>query len=71
MVAICCGVKGRGLEVWGLMLFFIYFLFHSIVVSGVEPFAEDTWGQFEIGQILMKVAKPCSRCKIPNTDQVR
>jgi uncharacterized protein YcbX len=43
----------------------------SIVVRGVEAFAEDGWGHVLIGDVSLRVVKPCARCKIPNIEQVR
>jgi len=40
----------------------------NIVVSGSEAFAEDHWSRIKIGDITMRVAKPCSRCSIPAID---
>jgi uncharacterized protein YcbX len=42
----------------------------NIVVGGCEAYAEDTWRTFSIGGVCFEVVKPCSRCTIPNTDQV-
>lgn len=41
----------------------------NLVVKGCEPFAEDTWQQIKIGNIVFDVAKPCSRCSIPGVEQ--
>ncbi|MDV3347687.1 MOSC domain-containing protein [Leptothoe sp. LEGE 181152] len=41
----------------------------NLVVRGCEPFAEDTWKQIKIGDILFDVAKSCSRCSIPGVEQ--
>ena len=42
----------------------------NLVVSGdISPHAEDEWKQLRIGEAIFKVAKPCSRCSIPNVDQ--
>lgn len=41
----------------------------NLVVKGCDPFAEDSWRQIKIGNILFDVAKPCSRCSIPGVDQ--
>ncbi len=40
----------------------------NLVVSGCEPFAEDGWKRLRIGEITLRVVKPCSRCAIPNVD---
>ncbi|HEY3312623.1 MAG TPA: MOSC N-terminal beta barrel domain-containing protein [Anaerolineales bacterium] len=41
----------------------------NLVVSGVLPFAEDTWRRIRIGQVEMALVKPCARCNIPTIDQ--
>ncbi len=41
----------------------------NLVVRGCEPFAEDTWKQIQIGDIVFDVAKSCSRCSIPGVEQ--
>lgn len=40
----------------------------NLVVAGCEPFAEDKWKKIRIGEITFRIAKPCSRCVIPNID---
>ena len=40
----------------------------NLVVSGCEPFAEDSWRRIRIGDVTMRVVKPCSRCSIPNVN---
>jgi hypothetical protein len=40
----------------------------NIVVSGCEPFAEDGWKRLKIGDLKLRVVKPCSRCVIPSID---
>jgi uncharacterized protein YcbX len=37
----------------------------NLVVSGCEPYAEDSWKRIRIGELTFRVAKPCSRCVIP------
>ncbi|TCV98170.1 YcbX family protein [Biostraticola tofi] len=34
----------------------------NIVVSGTEPFAEDSWKTLRIGSVVFEAVKPCSRC---------
>lgn len=34
----------------------------NLVFTGGEPFAEDTWGEFSIGNNRFKAVKPCARC---------
>ena len=41
----------------------------NIVVSGSVPHAEDTWRRIRIGEVVFRVAKPCSRCTVPLVDQ--
>lgn len=42
----------------------------NLVVCGCNAFEEDNWKQLRIGDLLLRVVKPCSRCVIPsiNTD---
>ena len=40
----------------------------NLVVSGAEPYAEDSWKRIRIGQLTFRVVKPCSRCVIPTLD---
>lgn len=40
----------------------------NLVVSGVEPYAEDGWKRIRIGALTFRVAKPCSRCIITTLD---
>jgi uncharacterized protein YcbX len=41
----------------------------NIVVGGTEPYAEDQWGEVEVGEAVMRAAKPCGRCEVTTTDQ--
>jgi uncharacterized protein YcbX len=41
----------------------------NLVVSGGEPYQEDTWTKIEIGGIGLRVVKPCGRCLVTTTDQ--
>jgi uncharacterized protein len=41
----------------------------NLVVQGCEPFAEDGWRLIRIGEITLRVAKPCARCVITTVDQ--
>lgn len=41
----------------------------NLVVSGCDPYAEDTWQQIQIGPVRFEVAKACERCVITTTDQ--
>lgn len=40
----------------------------NLVVSGCEPYAEDGWSRIRIGDMTLRVVKPCSRCKITTVD---
>jgi len=40
----------------------------NIVVSGCEAYAEDDWKHIVVGEIEMRVVKPCSRCSIPSVN---
>jgi uncharacterized protein YcbX len=37
----------------------------NIVVSGCDPFEEDSWKRISIGSVKLDIVKPCSRCVIP------
>jgi uncharacterized protein len=41
----------------------------NLVISGCEPFAEDSWNLVRSGQITFRVVKPCARCAITTVDQ--
>jgi uncharacterized protein YcbX len=41
----------------------------NLVVAGSEPFAEDDWRRFRVGDIPMAGVKPCARCVVTTTDQ--
>ena len=41
----------------------------NLVVQGSEPYAEDLWSDIEIGDVALRVAKPCARCVVICTDQ--
>jgi len=41
----------------------------SLVVSGCPPFAEDTWSELHIGEIILRHGGPCARCIVTTTDQ--
>ena len=36
----------------------------NLVVSGCEPYAEDSWRRIRVGDTAFRVVKPCSRCAI-------
>jgi uncharacterized protein YcbX len=41
----------------------------NVVVSGAEPFAEDTWKRIRIGVVEFRVPKPCARCVMTTVDE--
>jgi uncharacterized protein len=41
----------------------------NIVFTGGEPYEEDNWGQFRIGESRFAAVKPCSRCVLTTVDQ--
>jgi len=41
----------------------------NLVVSGCEPFAEDSWNRIRIGEVEFDLVKPCDRCVMPSIDQ--
>lgn len=41
----------------------------NMVVSGCEPYAEDSWQTMRIGEVTFHVVKPCQRCIITTVDQ--
>ncbi len=41
----------------------------NLVVKGCEAYAEDTWGDFQIGEAVFRAVKPCGRCQVTTTDQ--
>lgn len=40
----------------------------NLVFSGDEPFAEDTWQVFHIGNTAFRAVKPCARCEVTTID---
>ncbi len=40
----------------------------NLVVSGTEPFAEDTWQRIRIGSVEFEIANPCARCVFTTRD---
>ncbi len=42
----------------------------NLVVGDCAPHEEDTWTQFQIGNIRFRAAGPCIRCNVPTIDQV-
>lgn len=41
----------------------------NLVISGLEPFAEDRITAVQIGPVRLRFVKPCTRCVIPSQDQ--
>lgn len=41
----------------------------NFVFTGGNPFEEDNWGDFKIGDVKFKAVKPCARCVITTTNQ--
>jgi uncharacterized protein YcbX len=41
----------------------------NLVISGCEPFAEDSWDSIRIGTIAFRVVKPCDRCIVTTVEQ--
>ncbi len=42
----------------------------NLVLSGCEPFAEDTWPRLRVGEVSFLPAGPCGRCIVTTTDQL-
>ena len=40
----------------------------NLVIDGSEAYAEDQWKRLRIGDLTLRVVKPCSRCVIPTID---
>ncbi len=40
----------------------------NLVIAGSEPYAEDQWRRLRIGDLTLRLVKPCSRCVIPTID---
>ena len=41
----------------------------NIVIDGESPFEEDGWRKVRIGEVVLDVVKPCSRCTITTVNQ--
>jgi len=41
----------------------------NLVVDGCSPNAEDGWRRLRIGEVVLRVVKPCSRCTVTTVDQ--
>lgn len=42
----------------------------NLVVSGVPPYAEDSWTRIRIGGAVLRIVKPCERCVFTTVDPV-
>lgn len=40
----------------------------NLVVSGSEPFIEDSWKKIKIGEVVFELRKPCQRCILTTVD---
>ncbi|PMH43181.1 (2Fe-2S)-binding protein [Vibrio sp. 10N.286.49.B3] len=40
----------------------------NLVVSGDEPFIEDSWKKIRIGEVEFEIVKPCERCILTTVD---
>ncbi len=40
----------------------------NLIIDGSEAYAEDHWKRLRIGDLTLRVVKPCSRCIIPTID---
>lgn len=41
----------------------------NLVIAGGLPFEEDGWTRIALGDVELRVAKPCARCVVTTTDQ--
>jgi uncharacterized protein len=41
----------------------------NLVVAGTQPYGEDRWERIQIGEVGLRVVKPCDRCVVTTTDQ--
>jgi uncharacterized protein YcbX len=41
----------------------------NVVVDGLEPYDEDHVDTIAVGDVVLKLVKPCTRCEITTTDQ--
>lgn len=39
------------------------------MVTGTEPYAEDTWKRIRIGEIEFDIVAPCVRCVVTTIEQ--
>ncbi|WP_055591266.1 MOSC domain-containing protein [Streptacidiphilus griseoplanus] len=41
----------------------------NLVIDGSTAWAEDGWRRIQVGEMVLRVVKPCSRCVVTTTDQ--
>jgi uncharacterized protein YcbX len=41
----------------------------NLVVDGETPFGEDGWALIRVGEVRLRVVKPCARCVVTTVDQ--
>lgn len=41
----------------------------NVVVSGIEPWEEDSWKKIRMGDVVLEYVKPCQRCVVTTIDQ--
>ncbi len=41
----------------------------NVVLSGIEPYHEDTWKSLTSGDVQLDFPRPCGRCLVTTTDQ--
>jgi uncharacterized protein YcbX len=41
----------------------------NVVIDGVEPYGEDRIHELRLGDVTLRMVKPCTRCSITTTDQ--
>ena len=42
----------------------------NIVIDGAQPWAEDSWKQIKIGDVVIDCVKPCTRCIMTTLDPI-
>ena len=42
----------------------------NLVLEGLAPFAEDGLRALQIGDVVLRLVKPCTRCSVPAVDQL-
>ena len=40
----------------------------NLVIEGAEPYAEDAWKKIRIGEVILRMEKPCERCAFTTVD---